>query len=159
MGTLDSFIKEIDEFAIAMEAAPGNYVAMLAAFLEDPDGYLDNSWRNADIKYHMSDYTPLYTEILKSDGCLYACVMRAVGELNKVNAYTESIMLLQTMIRIMTRMTSEVSKRDRENLEWSIGDFKDQMIATIELRETYNANRKATLGQYADIIEKYKDRT
>lgn len=159
MSDLDSFIEKLDNLSIAMEAAPGNYVAMLATFLEDPDGYLDNTWRNADIKYHLSEHKPLYTEILKSDGSLYACVMRAVGELNKVNAYTESILLLQTMIRIMTRMTSEVSKRDRENLEWSIGDFKDQMITTIELRETYNANRKATLSQYASIIEKYKDRT
>jgi len=131
-------------FDISMEAFYGDAIT----FLKEPDNYLDQKW--ATDKYQDG---ALYTSYLSQDGAITCNINRIGNELLKVNAYTEALALYSKYLESVKKIYEEVSKKDKDNLSGTIDMFQRNILDTVEAREEYTSNRKATLARFEDIIK------
>lgn len=135
----------VENPSVATEAMYGDVLS----FLKDPDNYLDLSW--AKCKYDQND--PLYTDYIRADGRITCSVFKICTELTKVNAYTEALAILDYYLKEMKRIFDEVAKEDQENIRYAIDLIQEKILDTMEQREEYTSNRKATLSRFSDLLK------
>lgn len=144
-----NIIKELTGSSdIAMEA-----LSDITMFIDNPDFYLEVTNRNLGFQNSNSDIE--YTEVMHTDGKLFASIVSICNEFVKVNAYTEAIRLYTAMIDKFTEFSkdSSLSKNDVDALNWSIAEMKDLLMKVIAERDEYNGKRKGILAKYSDLLK------
>lgn len=142
---LDEIMSFIDEDSSAMES-----VSDVSTFLKDPDTYLQVTYQSN----RLSDEDALYTGSLDTNSEIYNSVETACKELISVHAFTEAIAIYDHMIDKCSAILSTVSKVDKENLEWTINEFKSSLLNTMKLRDEYTSKRRSIIAKYQDLIKK-----
>lgn len=130
--------------SIANEASYGNVLA----FLKNPDEFLDNNW--ASDKYQEG---LLYTETLRDDGLITCSIKKVGSELLKVNAFTEAIAVYTEYLDQLKRIQSEVAKKDKDNLQYTIDGIQKCILDAVTAREDYTSNRKAIMARFDSILK------
>lgn len=144
MNTFLSDIVNNESVSVANEF----YYGDVLAFLKDPDAFLDGKWTSGKFN---DDY--LYTDLINSDGSITNSVKHMGYELIKINAYTEALAIFEGYLDMVKRIFNEVSKEDKDNIKYVIDDMQKEILDTIEKREEYTSNRKATLARFDDILK------
>ena len=137
-----------DDTIIATEA-----LSDIAMFIENPDLYLEVT--NRELKFQNDNNDIAYTEVLHTDGKVYASIVSIGNELVRVNAYAEAIKLYTAMIDKFTEFSKDsmLTKDDVESLNWSIAELKSALMKVLSDRDEYASKRKGVLGKYSDLLK------
>lgn len=124
----------------------------ISQFIEDPETYLNITYRSEDLK----GKSVLYTTPLSTGGEVFTSIDKACQELIKVNAYTEALAIYQSFIDTVEGIKEGLSKQELQNLDWSIDEVKRKILEVMKERDEYTSRRKATIARYSALVSKIK---
>lgn len=135
---------EINSF-LAKEA-----LSDVSTFLDDPEQYLVINHRENKMRFGKA----AYTSSIDVGGELYNSVERVCKELRSVNCYQEAIELYQNLIcRLQDFLTEPISKEDKDNIEFTINEFKSELLNVMKDRDEYISKRNSILGKYSLLFQ------
>lgn len=117
----------------------------VSLFFKDDEFYLES--------YHKNNPGEVYTEPLGMEGIVCNSVIKAGKELTKVNAYTEALLIYQTFIDKLEKMSEGLNKQDKRNLENSIDIIQGLVLNTMKERDEYQSRRKSVIARYSGLTK------
>lgn len=143
MTDYDSFMEELDRMIIHPTC----------------ESYTDiyQFFTNADVFLpilHRASPDDLYTKPLGMGGNIYLSVDKACQELNRVNAFAESLMIYNTFLQRLEKIKKELDGEEKINIQMSINGIQEAILKTMQLRDQYTSKRKEVLAKYSTIIDK-----
>lgn len=145
MTEIDSIIKGLDQMIIHPTC----------------ESYTDiyQFFTNADVFLpilHRSSPDELYTKPLSMGGNIYLSIEKACQELNRVNAYMESLTIYNAFLQKLEEIKKELDGEERLNVQMSIDGIQESILKTMQLRDQYTSKRKEILAKYSTVIDKLK---
>jgi len=123
----------------------------ISTFMDDPEQYLMTVHRENQIVQGEK----LFTATIGAGGELYKSIDFACAELLKVNCYQEVIELYQSLIGKLNDFKETLSSEDKDNVEFTIEQFKLNLLNAMKARDEYTAKRKSILGKYSILFKNY----
>lgn len=124
----------------------------VSTFLNDPEQYLMVTYRENQIKH--GNKVP-YTFTIGIGGELYNSIERVCKEFRSVNCYQEAIDLYNSLInRLELFLGDNLSKEDKETVEFTLNEFKSELLDVMKERDDYLSRRNAILGKYSLLFQR-----